>query len=400
LSAAVVALLVLTACGMAAGQRRPGTDLRGPVRIALVDLFSGPSGYTGEYVQNSLQVEVDALNARGGLLGSRLEVVAADDERKADKGAELVREQLLEGDVKLLVGPSSTSAALAARPFVNSSRIANCALDLSDEAAGGAPFTFRIQEQDRYRVPALLGYVLRSRPEIKRIGLAGAGDAAAQLYERELQDQAGRFGLQYVGSVTAAGVSDHRGLVQQLVQKGAQAVVLSSDPATAGRTAQAIGQLGLGKQLQMLGPSELGTYSFAQQVGDPASGLVFESTIMSYLTGIPDSKWPPLYQSFVSRVSGQYGYASNGVEIKGLPAAADCVLEWSQAVRKAGTFEGVAVARAWESLDLSPEATVLGAREKLAPSDHNAVPQEGIFVYQWVKNGDHWALKQLMAPTP
>jgi branched-chain amino acid transport system substrate-binding protein len=395
LSGLIAGVVALTACGWQGGQgQRQGK--RGTARIALVNVFSGPMGYAGEYAQNSLQVQVDALNAQGGLLGFRLEVVAADDEQNPAKGAELVREQLAEGDVKLLVGPSTSEGALAARPVVNSGRVPNCALDLAPEGLSNAPYTFRIQQQDQYRLAALLGYVLRGRSDIKRFGFLNDGSPSAQLYDRQLQQQSPRFGLEYVGNATAAG--DYRAAVGQLMQRGAQALVLPAEIGAAGRGAQAADQVAAGKLL-LLGTSALGAYGFAQQTGPAANGLVFESTIQSYLTDVPQSKWPPLYRSFVSRVTGQYGYAANGVEMKGLPPAADCIVEWSRAVRAANTFEGPAVVRAWESLDLGPADTVLGAREKLTPQDHDGLGQEGIFVYSWVTNGDRWSLKQLIGPS-
>jgi branched-chain amino acid transport system substrate-binding protein len=397
--AALVCGLLVTACGIQTGRAAP-TGLRGTVRIALVDVFSGNSGYRGEYIQNSLQAEVDAINAGGGLLGSRLEVVAADDEQKPDKGAELVREQLVEGDVKLLVGPSTPSVALAARPAINAARIPNCALNVGPQGLSGAPFTFRIEQRDRDRIGALLGYVLRSRSEIKRVGLISDGEPSSQAYDHELQDQAPRLGLQYVGSAGGAGVSDGRALVQQLLQKGAQAAVLPANPATAGPAVQAASQLGIGKQLQLLGTSELGAHSFAQDTGDAVNGLVFEDTIQSYLSDVPESRWPPPYAAFFHRITGQYGFASNGVEMKGLPAAADCVVEWARAVKETRSFDGTAVTRAWEALDLPPDQTVLGAHEKLAPGDHDALAQDGIYVYQWVKTGDRRSLKQLVGPHP
>jgi branched-chain amino acid transport system substrate-binding protein len=389
----IAGLLALSACGLQARGQPAG--LHGKVRIALVNVFSGPMAFAGEYVQNSLQVEVDALNARGGLLGQRLEVVAADDEQNPAKGAELVREQLTEGDVRLLVGPSNSEVALAAKSAINAAQVPNCGLDLTDGVMSNAPYTFRIQEQDQYRIGALLGYLTRGRTEIKRIALLNDGSATGQVYERQLQEQTPRFGLQYMGGVPVLGSGDHRPALQQLVQRGAQAVLLPGEPVMAGRILLAVEQLGLSKQLQLLGTSELGAYSFALQTGGAVDGLIFEHTIQSYLTDIPAARWPPLYRSFVSRITGQYGFAANGVEMKGLPAAADCVVEWSKAVRAANTFNGPAVARAWERLDLAPSETVLGARERLSPQNHDGLGPDGIFVYQWAKNGDRWTLKQL-----
>ena len=105
------------------------------------------------------------------------------------------------------------------------------------------------------------------------------------------------------------------------------------------------------------------------------------------------SEWPPAYRDFVARITSQYGYAPNGVEMQGDPAAADCVLQWAKAVQKAGTFDGPSVVRAWEGLDLTPSETALGVRE--TPRSHNSIPASGIFVYQWAREGNGYQLKQL-----
>ena len=60
-----------------------------PVKIGFVDTFSGPSAASGQVLANSLQVQVDDLNARGGLLGSRVEIVTADGEQDPAKTSEL-----------------------------------------------------------------------------------------------------------------------------------------------------------------------------------------------------------------------------------------------------------------------------------------------------------------------
>src|SRR6266487_119066 len=112
---ALAAALCLLSGGMACGGSGLGPRAveQRTVKIAVVDLFSGPpAAATGPDVQNSLQVAVDGLNARGGLLGQHVEIVAADGERNAAKVAELVRQQLSDDDVKLLVGPASTATFL------------------------------------------------------------------------------------------------------------------------------------------------------------------------------------------------------------------------------------------------------------------------------------------------
>jgi branched-chain amino acid transport system substrate-binding protein len=401
LAVSLGALIAVAACGGGGGgtsSSSPGA-FKGTVKVALVDVFSGGFGFFGSYLQNSLQVEADEINAKGGLLGNKIEIVTADDQMAPDKAAELVRQQTSDKNVKLLVGPSFTGVFLAAKPIINQAKVPNCLPAVAaDDAMDGATYSFRTQEQDRFRIPRLLDYVAKNT-QIKKIGLIYENDATGQSYDKQLSTEASKVGLTYVGpAFTTATATDHKPLVQQMLSKGAQGVILSNNSTTAGRTAVAIQQLNAGGQLKMLGFSGLGGYTFPQLGGDSVSGTIFAATIQSYLTDIPDAQWPAAYRDFVKKITTQYGYASNGAEMKGTPLAADCMVEWSKAVQKAGTFDGTKVVKAWEGLNIPASQTVLGVQEKFSASDHNACPEACIFLYQWDRQGDKWRLKQLQGP--
>ena len=400
--AAMLGGLLLVACGggSTSTSSSPGA-FKGTVKVALVDVFSGGFGFFGGYLQNSLQVEADAINAKGGLLGNKIEITTADDQLSPDQGASLVRQQLADSNVKLLVGPSFTSVFLAAKPIINQGKTPNCLPAVAaDSAMDGAVNSFRTQEPDKYRVPATLNYIAKNT-QIKKIGLIYENDASGQSYDQQLGSAASAAGLQYVGAAfTTATATDHKPLVQQILAKGAQGIILSNNSTTAGRTALAIQQLGVKDKLAQFGFSGLSGYTYPQLGGDTVDGTIFAATIQSYLTDVPDTKWPATYRDFVKKITSQYGYATNGLEMKGTPLAADCMIEWSKAVQKAGSFDGAKVVKAWESLDIPASQTVLGVRERFSSSNHNAVPEEGIFIYQWAKQPDgKFRLKQLVGPS-
>lgn len=389
---AVLAILapVLACCAAIGAPAGPG--LQPTVQVALVDMFSGQSGARGQYAQNGVQLAVDELNRQGGLLGHRVEVVAADDEHSPAKASRLVEQELSDDGVKLLVGPSSTAGFQAVRSSIARAALPNCLTGVADDAISGAPFSFRVAPSDHARVAALLGYLHRARPEVQRIGLLDGGDGGAQAYDQQLASLAGGSGLRYVGRVAGA---DPAAVLQQLAGQGAQAVVLPDSTAMATQAAQAVQQLGLAGRLQLLGFGALAAYGFPGQGGAPAAGSLLATTTQAYLTGVPAGAWPAGYRAFVSTAAQEFGYATNGVEVQASAAAADCVREWAQSVRRAGTFEGRAVAGAWQQLDLPAGATALGVRERPSASDHTAVGADGVVVYTWTQDGSRYQLKQV-----
>jgi ABC-type branched-subunit amino acid transport system substrate-binding protein len=235
--------------------------------------------------------------------------------------------------------------------------------------------------------------------QIKKIGLVAEDDGLGQSHDAQLGDQAPRFGLQYVGAAFVPPTGDQKAQVQQMLKLGADAIVVSDNPATAAKTLQAIAALKATAKLKALGFSGLSGYAFPQAAGDPANGVVFTSTTETYISDVPAARWPPVYRDFVKKAQARFGAAANGVEMKAIPAAADCIVQWTRAVQAAGSYDGTQVAKAWETLDVPAAQSVLGVHEHFTPDDHDAVPPDALGVYQWVKNGSAWGLKQLIGPT-
>jgi len=401
--ATVGALLATSACGLPFNAGATiGVGAKGPIKVALVDVFSGNSGYAylGPYLKNSLQVEIDDLNATGGLLGSRIQLVTADDQYDMTTTVDVVKRVLADRSVKLLVGPSFAGLYLGVKPVIEQARVPNCVTAMAaDDVMRRAPFSFRAQEADSARMVALLTYIRKST-QMRKIGLIAEDDGAGHGYDSQLSEQSGKAGLQYMGAAFVAGTVDPKTPVQQMLQRGAEAVILSNNPATAGKTLQAIKQLNATAKLKAFGFSGLSSYTWVQQLGDPASGLVFASTTQAYLSDVPQARWPAAYRTFAKEVINRFGTAPNGVEMQGLAAGADCITQWAKAVQAAGDFDGTRVARSWEKLDIPASESVLGVHEQFSPANHDAVPPDAMCIYQWVKTGDRWGLRLLAGPGP
>jgi ABC-type branched-subunit amino acid transport system substrate-binding protein len=56
------------------------------VKIGLISIFSGPAEIAGRGNETSIQFAIDEQNAKGGLLGKKIELLIEDSELKADVG--------------------------------------------------------------------------------------------------------------------------------------------------------------------------------------------------------------------------------------------------------------------------------------------------------------------------
>ncbi|HXM56575.1 MAG TPA: ABC transporter substrate-binding protein [Candidatus Dormibacteraeota bacterium] len=390
MGAILAGALLLVACG-SAGAATP----QAAIRVVLIDAFTGPSAVRGASLQNSLQLEIEALNGGGGLLGRRVELVAADDEMKPAKAADLAREYLADERVGLLVGPSGTTTFAAARGSVDQARVPDCLpVRVSDDAVAGAPATFRTRAADRTTATVLLDYLQRRTP-VRRLGAITASDGDAQYVDQLLGGMASRMGVEYAGSVSLAAAQDPHAAVQQLASRAVQGLLLPGDAVAAGQVSRALQDLGLKDQVRSFGFDELTALAYPDDARDAAVGSIVVAPIAAALTDVPSAQWPAAYRAFVKTIGARYGYTANGVEIRGLPAAAECVSLWAAAVRRAGGFDGPRVARAWEGLQIDPDQSTLGVAERFTPRQHDALASDGLFVYQWIRLGTQYRLKQL-----
>src|SRR5439155_19348390 len=132
------------------------------IKIGLVTALSGQSARAGEAITRGLQVAIDEINAKGGVLKKKLELVRRDDEATPAKGVIAARELIFKEKVTVLFGGLDTPVSLAIVPIVNQEK-----LPFMGPWAAGTPitrnganpnFVFRVCAVDEIVDKALLQY--------------------------------------------------------------------------------------------------------------------------------------------------------------------------------------------------------------------------------------------------
>jgi branched-chain amino acid transport system substrate-binding protein len=83
------------------------------VKIGIVDCYSGPpAAYTND-VRDAFKLEVDKINAAGGILGRKIEVLTRDSKFKVDLGLSAAKELIYRENVDIMMGTINSALALA-----------------------------------------------------------------------------------------------------------------------------------------------------------------------------------------------------------------------------------------------------------------------------------------------
>jgi len=132
------------------------------IKIGLVTALSGESARAGEALTRGLTIAIEELNAKGGVLGKKFELVRRDDEAQPAKGVTAARELIFKEKVAVLFGGLDTPVSMAIVPIVNQEKaiyIGPWAAGTGITKNGANPnYVFRVSAVDEIVDKAMLQY--------------------------------------------------------------------------------------------------------------------------------------------------------------------------------------------------------------------------------------------------
>jgi branched-chain amino acid transport system substrate-binding protein len=93
------------------------------IKVGIVDTYSGPPTAFTYDVRDGFKMVVDRVNAKGGVLGKKIEFVTRDEKFKPDIGLAMAKELVLKEEVDILMGTINSATALAISDFARKEKI-------------------------------------------------------------------------------------------------------------------------------------------------------------------------------------------------------------------------------------------------------------------------------------
>jgi branched-chain amino acid transport system substrate-binding protein len=119
-----------------------------PIRVGEINSYSGvAAAFTAPY-RAAVEMALEEINARGGVLGRPLEVLFRDDKLRPDEGIRHAQELLFREKVDFLMGTFSSAVGLAVSDFALKQRVLFLAAEPLTEALTwekGHRYTFRVR---------------------------------------------------------------------------------------------------------------------------------------------------------------------------------------------------------------------------------------------------------------
>jgi branched-chain amino acid transport system substrate-binding protein len=106
-------------CALFAGQ----AVAQEPIKIGAFLAVTGPAASLGDPEQKTLELYVERLNAAGGVLGRKLQLVSYDSANDPEKARTFAKRLIEQDKVDVIVGGTSTGETMAVIPLVEAAQI-------------------------------------------------------------------------------------------------------------------------------------------------------------------------------------------------------------------------------------------------------------------------------------
>src|SRR4051812_39194531 len=116
------------------------------IKIGVIEPLTGPFAASGNYVTNGAKIAADEINAKGGVLGQKIELVIEDNKSNPTEAAAVAEKLIVRDKVPVLMGAWGSSFTLAVMPKLMEYKVPMLVETSSSGkiTTSGNPYVFRI----------------------------------------------------------------------------------------------------------------------------------------------------------------------------------------------------------------------------------------------------------------
>ena len=354
------------------------------LKVGLVAAMSGQSAKSGEAIVRGLSIAIDEINAKGGVLGKKVELVVRDDESNPAKGVVAARELVQREKVAMMFGGLDTPVSMAIVPFANQNKV-----PFMGVWAAGTPITrngaaenyvFRVSAVDVLVDKALVDYAVK-KYGAKKPGMILINNPWGESNEVGLKAALAEKNIPYaaIEKFQDADV-DVVPQLTRLKQAGADVLFMVANVAPSSQVVKSLDRMGWdvpivshwgpagGRFSELAGPSGqkvhfIQTFSFSGKMSPKAEGVL----------AALKKKYPAIQS--LADVTPAVGIAN----------AYDAMQLTALAIAKAGSTEGPKVREGFYNID-SYDGLIKKYSKPFSPANQDALTSDD-YIFTYFKEG-------------
>jgi len=374
-------LLKLSAAGILAALMSAAATAADTIKIGTFLSVTGPASFLGDPELKTLQLYVEEINAAGGVLGRKLELVHYDSGANPKNAINFVKRLVQRDRVDVIVGGSTSGETMAVIPIVEEAGVPFISLAGAIEIIDPVrKWVFKTPHTDRMAVGKI--YADMKKRGIAKIALISGDGGFDKSCRAQALDLADDYGMRIVGDESyGAKDTDMTAQLTKLRATDAEALVncgFGTGPAIVTRNVR---QLGI--EVPLYQSHGVASKKYIELAGDAAEGVRLPAAALLVPDQLPaeDPQRPVLlaykkkYESAYGPVSTFGGHAYDGLMIA------------LQAIERAG---GTDKEKVRAEIERTKGFIGTGGVFTMSPKDHMGLTLEAFKMLE-IRNGD-WTL--------
>jgi branched-chain amino acid transport system substrate-binding protein len=387
LAAMVVAVLVIAGCTTPASKTSGdgAAKAKAPIKVGAVLSLTGSYAGLGAPEKNTLEMEVAAINAAGGVDGAKIELFIEDDATDPAKAQAAAVKLIEQEKVVALIGATGTGQTMGMRGDVDRSGVPQVSV------AGGTVITAQFDKlvfQTPWSNSLVVPFTLErlKKDGITKIAVIADSGGFGKDGVDVIKKAVGAYGITVVAEqLFNAGDTDMTSQLTKIKGSGAQAVVMWTAGKEAATVAANMKQLGM--TVPLVGSHGNARKEFITGAGAAAEGFTFAAgKVLSpeqYGTSTAEYK---VVKDFVDRYTKAYKAAPDtfaGHAYDAIHIIADA----------AGRVEGdLTSAKLRDAIEGTTGFIGIGGTFNFSATDHNGMKASDLVTYE-IKNGEWTVLE-------
>jgi branched-chain amino acid transport system substrate-binding protein len=375
-------LLLAGACWLGALTLVPpaaAADEAKTIKIGAIFSVTGPAAFLGAPESKTVKMLADQLNAKGGVLGKKIELIIKDSAGNPEKAVSFAKQLIEEDKVLAIIGPSTSGETMQIKKLCEESQMILVSAAAADAIVTPlAKYVFKTPQKDSQAAT----WIYRTMKEkgISKIAVLTGNDGFGASGKKQLEELAKTEGIEILANEVfdkqATDLTDV--LTKVKAVPGVQAVVTWTVVPAQSIVAKNMKQLGM--DIPLFQSHGFGNLKYVQQAGVAAEGILFPAGRLLVVDDLPDSHpqkkllaaykkdYEALYKEDVSTFGG-HGYDAFMVVVEGIKKAGSTdrdkvrdAIENLHFIGTAGVFNYSATDHTGLGLDAFEMLTVKGGK--------------------------------------
>ena len=216
--------------------------------VYKIGMSAGLTGYAATVDRawrDGVEVAVDALNAKGGILGRKVQVIVEDNRSEPQEAVTVYRKMISSDNVNVFASGCVSAGNFAAAPLVMKAETPMVLCSILPQQPDQVAWAFTTIPPPRFEVETRLAY-LKNKTTIKKIGVLHDPSPYANAQSAAAEKEAADYGLEIVGNEQyKTDDADLSVQIQKMYAAGARAIIKIGLGGTTLTAAKNIKQLGL-----------------------------------------------------------------------------------------------------------------------------------------------------------